>query len=128
MKKVLIVEDSYAYYSRYISDLEDLEGTVRMLLARGLTDAWRLFSENTDVDEIVMDACVHSQEPDTMPLVKRIREAGYSGHIIANSNSSRNNKVLLEVGCNIEFRGDKIEMVDQLLKLIDVVKPTRGRP
>ncbi len=127
MKKVLIVEDSHGYYSRYRSDLEDLTSEVQMLLAWKISQAWELFSQNSDLDVIIVDACMHSQEPDTMPLVKKIREAGYKGHIVANSNSSKNNKVLLEAGCNLEFAGDKTEMVDQLLKLIGVAKPTRGR-
>ena len=126
-KKVLIVEDSQGYYSRYKSDLEDWP-EVQMILATYTGQALRLFSQNTGVDAIIMDACLgNTDTPDTMPVVAKIREAGYKGPIVANSNSSTNNKLLLEAGCDKEFYGDKIEMVGQLATLLGLPKVTTRR-
>ena len=115
MKKVLIVEDEDCYIDRYT---DALTGKVVLLFADNVANAIRMFDENTDVAVVVMDACLSSGSmPNSMPVVKHIREAGYTGDIIANSSSF--NRTLKAVGCNLEcWDGSKSLIPKQLIELL----------
>ena len=119
MKKVLVVEDLEDLYSRVEKRLHE---KVSILWADSLEKAWSIFEGNPDIDLIVMDACVHGNKPDSMPLVARIKESGYGGPIIAWSSSSSGRQALLKAGATHEVdKGMGIqEIVDLVLVLLEL--------
>ncbi len=97
MKKILIVEDAPAHINLYISVISD---KASVLIANNVKEAVSMFDANLDVAAVVMDACLNSHGiPDTIEIIKHIRESGYKGDIVANS--SCYNEELRNAGCNI---------------------------
>ena len=64
-----------------------------------------------------MDACVPGDWPNTMPLVRKIRQT-FVGPIIANSSLLEYRKKLLEAGCDYEC--EKGEVAKKVLELIEL--------
>jgi hypothetical protein len=79
-----------------------------------------MFDENTDVVVVVMDACLgFNNEPNSIPVVKHIRETGYAGDIIANSSAF--NKTLMTAGCNLQcWNSDKLQIPAQIIELLSL--------
>lgn len=96
LPKVLIVEDEAAYQNAY---LETLKGWAEIIPVYGLQEAELLFEAHQDVSVIIMDDCLRSGVPNTLQLVKKIRESGYTGKIIATARDQEHNRLLLEAGC-----------------------------
>lgn len=94
--KVLIVEDVELYQKRYA---QMLKGKVELLQALDLKDGKRLFLENPDISLVVMDACISEDTPNSIPLVKKIRET-FTGPIIAASADPSYRKFLVDAGCS----------------------------
>ncbi len=114
-KKVLLVED----YPGWIKIIKGgLENEAEVLSAVTIREAENIFSENSDIAIIIMDACVPGDEPNTLPLVKKIRET-FKGPIIAISSSDSYRKQLVEAGCDYECEKKKIpSMVRHVLRTI----------
>lgn len=94
--KVLIVEDGKRHQQEYTKALKD---KVELLQAFDLEDGERTFRENPDISLVVMDACIASDEPDSMMLLKKIRET-FAGPIIAASADPNFRKFLVKEGCS----------------------------
>jgi CheY-like chemotaxis protein len=94
--KVLIIEDE-PYRQKWWK--EDLESKVEVLSALTIQQAEELFAGNPDVALIVMDACLSGRSPDTILLVKKIRQT-FSGPMIAASGNPEYRELLCEAGCD----------------------------
>lgn len=97
LPKILIVEDiekDVRHWER------KLDGKVEVIWASNLQDGEKLFNDNSDIVLIVMDACVPGDEPTTMPLIEKIRQAGFEKPIIAKSSIPSYRKKLLEAGAS----------------------------
>ena len=96
MKTVLVVEDNNQVFEM-INNYFD--GIINVLRAEDLDSGYKLFDENSNViDLIIMDACVPGIEPNSMPLIKKIINLGFTKPIIANSSNSDFNDILIEAG------------------------------
>lgn len=96
MKKVLLVEDMKIVHDGLKKMLGD---KISLLSAFTIEGAKKLFEENTDIDAIVIDACVPGEEINTIPLVREFRKE-YNGPMIAISTNGDYQKQLVEAGCN----------------------------
>jgi DNA-binding NarL/FixJ family response regulator len=114
MKKVLIVEDH-----RFLQEQwkEELSGKVEILSAFSISEAEEKFVENSDIDLIVMDACVPGNNPNTSPLVEKFR-ATFVGPMIATSSISGYRQQLMRAGCDYEC--PKEGVVKKLSELLDL--------
>lgn len=99
MPKVLVVED-FDYFFNMIN--RGLSSEIEVLRARTLKEGNNLFQNNPDVDLIIMGACVPGDEPNAMPLVKKIVDSGYKRPIIACSSISPFTKKLICAGATHE--------------------------
>jgi CheY-like chemotaxis protein len=114
LPKILIVEDKRRWQDIYA---KGLEGIGEPLPAYSLDEARELFSKHThDIRAIIMDGCLTSGTPDTPPLVREIRAAGFIGPIIAAS--ATHNKMLLESGCDHSAPFGDNESIPQLIKAL----------
>ncbi len=79
MKKLLLVEGNSKWAMRIKSGLA---GLAEITWVNNLYDAEDVFFES-DFDLVVLDACVDEPQPDSLPLLKNIKESGFKGPIIA---------------------------------------------
>lgn len=99
---VLIIEDDADIIKYFASVVEFLFGEqVQLTFATSLEEAYgvfdRLIRENLDL--IFVDACLRSQRPNSMPLIKYIIRS-FSGPIYAMSCNQHYVQPLLEAGCS----------------------------
>lgn len=102
MKKVLVVDDEpiAAQIVKAISG-RLLGGVLEVIGAQNLTDAELLFQEHApDLKCIMVDACLVGDTPDTEPFVRMVREAGYTGPMIAISRDEHYCDQLVAAGCS----------------------------
>jgi len=83
-----------------------------------LDDVNPIFEKVLQTNLIVMDACVCSRRPNSMPLIKRLREAGYKNPIIAASESDKCSDLLLEAGAS--HKAEKREVPKLVLQLLNI--------
>ncbi len=116
-KKVLVVEDSFSCFEEIQWGLKQ---RVDVLHAATIEDAYDLFEKNSDVDAIIMDACVPGSSPTTMWLVEDIVQSGYAGKIIAASSMREYNNLLMKHGAtHSSYKDFAAETVLKLLGLED---------
>ncbi|OHA66245.1 MAG: hypothetical protein A3D63_01230 [Candidatus Wildermuthbacteria bacterium RIFCSPHIGHO2_02_FULL_49_17] len=113
-KKVLVVEDDQ-YWSGIIR--RGLKGKVLVAQAFTTEEAEAVFQESPDLAVILMDACVPGDDPNTMWLVRKMRET-FTGPIIAISSNSDYRKELIQAGCDHE--AEKTEAAQKVLELVGV--------
>lgn len=94
--KVLIVEDGKQHQQEYTKALQD---KVELLQAFDFEDGERMFLENPDISLVVMDACIASDKPNSIRLLKKIRET-FAGPIIAASADPSFRNFLVKEGCS----------------------------
>ncbi len=116
MPKVLVVED-FDYFFKMIN--RELNGKVEMLRAKTLEEGDNLFQSNPDVDLIIMGACVPGDEPNTMPLIRKIVDSGYQWPIIASSGIPPFTKKLICAGATHEI--GKEGAAKLALKLLNLI-------
>ncbi len=104
MKKVLIVEDKLV---EQLLLKRELDGEIEIITAFSIEEAETKFAANPDVAAIVMDACVPGHDPNTGPLVKRLR-ALFAGPIIATSSVLSYRQQLVQAGCDFECGKDSV--------------------
>lgn len=99
-RTILVVEDSADWHRIYRRSFGNL-GTV--VIATTREEAERLFTEHRDsLALVIMDACLTEDGgPDTMLIVRKMRESGYTGIIIGASSIDEYNKLLMEAGCDV---------------------------
>ena len=104
MQKILIVEDGCSFQDMYERDLEGYH----LLQAYTLQQGRDLFRASADEIEIViLDGSLGNNEFGDV-LAKEIREAGYTGPMIATSSSSALNNQLFQSGCNYAARKEDV--------------------
>ena len=117
IKFALIVEDDKNWQGIYQRALE--EKGIEFLQATTLTEGEELYSSNSEkIQLIIMDGCLQSDYPNTMPLIKKIRET-FKGPMIAGSGSDSYLKELVAAGCNFKFDkagGSFREILDEVIK------------
>ena len=113
--KVLIVEDNEGWWKLWGHALHP---RVRGFVAESLEKAETMLPHLSDFALIVVDACVPGDDPNSMPLVRRIRAEGYRGPIIASSSVEKFRKLLLDAGCSHEVPKEEVpRLVVELLQV-----------
>lgn len=112
MKKILIVED---YPPQIVIFKRQMKSDFELLFATTHQEALKLFSENSDIELIVMDACLKGEEPDTILLVTHFRKT-FSKTIIATSSNIEYRQYLVSAGCDLEC--DKNEVAKIVSKIL----------
>lgn len=112
-KRVLIVEDNDVLQECWRDRLGD---KIEIVSALTIEEAEAQFDANPDFAAIAMDACVPGGEINTQPLVRKIRSSGFAGPMIAMSNESKFNDMLVEAGCN--HKSEKARMPKLLLEIL----------
>ena len=109
--KVLVVEDNEQWQAvfagRYGEQFELLQATT-------IEDGEELFFANPDIGIVVMDACVPGDDPNSIPLVRKISKT-FTGKMIASSGSSMFRQMLVDAGCNHQC--DKHILIDKFLEI-----------
>ena len=116
MPKVLLIEDSKFFSELIKLDLEN--GGVEVLLSMTLDGGYELFCKHSDIDLIMIDACVPGDRPNSMPLVQRIVAGGYNKPIIACSSMPKYSRELISVGAT--HMADKNEAATMALHLLNI--------
>jgi CheY-like chemotaxis protein len=95
---VLIVEDDSLLQETY-ADL--LGNHIQLYAAFTIEDALSYFDlhQHTLV-AIVVDACVPGNTPNTLPVVRHIRESGFAAPIMATSSNPDYREQLVAAGCS----------------------------
>ena len=115
-QEVLVIED---FCSCRFAIKMGLKDKVKVLEAATLEEGKRVFQKNPDVSLVIMDACVPGDEPNSMPLIKKILSAGYSKPIIAISGNPEYRKILLRAGATHE--AEKHKVAELALKLLNLM-------
>ena len=117
MPRVLIIEDKEEWQEKY---RRGLPSVVEIVGATNLKDAnvaiAQLATGIATFDAIVVDACLRGDDPDTLHLVERLRAIGFTGPIIAGSNSEYYNSVLMHAGCTHEAKSRNPQALDPRAK------------
>lgn len=100
--KILIIEDDpdVIHYLECVAEL--LFGAkVILYFATKLDEGFNQFNDLSleRLDMVFIDACLESQKPDTIPLVKYIAKL-FAGPIYAMSGNNHFNQKLILAGCN----------------------------
>lgn len=116
MKKVLVVEDRDVDFWKIE---KGFGGKVVIMRAETQSEARKFLQENSDIDLIVMDFRVPGgTTPNTILLVKEIKESGYNKPIIASSLMFYNRQQLIKAGATHETEKDEVaELALSLLGL-----------
>ncbi|MBI2454361.1 MAG: hypothetical protein HYV54_02220 [Parcubacteria group bacterium] len=94
--KVLVVEDNQRWQDTFARKFgQDFQ----LLQATTIEQGEELFLANPDIGIVVMDACVPGDDPNTMNLVKKIRET-FVGKMIASSSVKDYREILMAAGCS----------------------------
>ena len=98
MPKIFVVEDDSFFHDLW---QEQLKGFAELIFATNVNEAEERFSQNPDIDAIVMDGCLSNNGFDTGDLIVSFR-ARFSGPIIASSGSGKIRRIMVSRGCDYE--------------------------
>jgi len=113
--KILYVEDDDSVFNAI---KRQFDGRVELLRGATLEEGEKLFWENQmTLDLVIMDGCINSTAPNTMPLIRKIAKTGFKP-IIACSSHPCYNRFLIDAGCTDEI--EKSEIVDYTLNLFNI--------
>ncbi|MBM2817427.1 MAG: Response regulatory protein [Parcubacteria group bacterium] len=112
--KILIVEDDEMLqlaWKRLLLATTPLE----VIQAFSIEEAEKVFSENSDLSAIAVDACVPGTEINTMNMVLKFRKT-FTGPMIAISGRDKFNQILMSAGCNHETgKGKLVQKIKRIL-------------
>ena len=100
MMKVLVVEDSMSFQSKFAAALA---GKVELLEGKVLFN-----KHKGGLAVIAMDACVPGDSPNSLGLIRLIRAEGFKGPMIAISSLYEYRMQLIEAGCSHECSKDSL--------------------
>ena len=84
-------------------------GSLTLIEASTLDEAReRFFEHRESLAAIALDACLHGDEPDTLPLLAEMRASDFQGPIIACSSSPDYRQELMKAGCDFESSKEKL--------------------
>lgn len=114
LPKVLAIEDGQIIQEWWALKLR---GQVELIPATTIEEAYKLFDEHgRTLAAIAVDGRLHSETPNTPPLIQHILESGYQGPIIAISAGF--NDVLMQAGCTREATKRELpEVMEEILSL-----------
>ncbi|HLD07191.1 MAG TPA: hypothetical protein VJC16_06720 [Candidatus Nanoarchaeia archaeon] len=116
MHKVLIVEDDEEWQLLWEESLSD-QDEIQIIHAFSIPEAEEQFEQNPGISAVVMDACVPGDEPNTVPLVQKMRKS-FSGPMIAASSAKKCRDKLVAAGCS--HQADKCDIPQKLLQVLGI--------
>jgi len=119
--RIFIVEDNANLQCMFAAYIKSSE--IIIIPAKNLATGEELFHEyNGEFDFIAVDACLESKHPDSMELIKHFLAAGFTGEIIAISNSDEFNDELIKAGATRKVLKDHFVGV-----LVDFAKKYKNK-
>ena len=73
LKRILVVDDTDIYQASFFQKLMIIP-EVSIVFAASSVQFFEIWGKNKEFDLIYMDACLDSDELDTIPLINKIRE------------------------------------------------------
>lgn len=111
---IFIVEDNTDTVEAYI---EVLRGSAVVIAATTVPEAEAVIASGVPFAAVLMDGCLTGRDLETEPLVRSLRESGFTGPIIATSSRSEYQERLLAAGCDHAFdKGDAWRLALKLLR------------
>ena len=101
LKRVLIVDDSDCYLASFFEKLSVIT-EVSIIMVNSSEQFLKVWEVDQNFDLIYMDACLDSDELDTIPLINKIRETSNCPIVAATSMDTARKKMIL-AGCDYEF-------------------------
>ena len=99
-KTVLMVDDARPYCMQTHERVSGLDPEITFLMAHSIWEAEEVFEKHRNtLDLIVMDGKLDGTVEETCELVKKMRQSGFNGPMIAAS--SMYNHLLISAGCSI---------------------------
>ena len=116
IKKVLVIDDNIDIQETFFKVLKYLIKDVDVLQAFTIWEAKKFFTENLDIDLIIVDAQLSSEGiAETIELIKEFRKI-FKGPMIAASTNLELNKRLVKSGCN--YQTPKDDIINVLKKIL----------
>jgi len=112
--RILLVEDLDILAQVWI---QELKGIAEVVWADNKREAENQYIENPDFELIVMNCCVPGCVPNTMDLVKMIRQTGFTEPIIARSGAPAYCDALIAVGATHQAVGN--ELIPLIISLLN---------
>lgn len=120
-KTIVVFEDMRELYLQYTKIAE--EYGVECIICTNINEVTQDFLQRHFADEtplvVIVDGRIlgSSEEPNTIPIVRAIREIGYNGLMIAGSQNERFNRILMRAGCDeeLEIKSDGLRRVEKIL-------------
>jgi len=99
--KILVIDDDQAT-SKYFEGVT--KGKIKIISAYTISEGEKKFFEViNEIDFVAVDACIESNHPDSMDLIKKIVNSGFDRPIIAISSDDSFNNILLSAGATKKF-------------------------
>ena len=114
IKKVLIVDDDVEQHDRWRNALG---GKAVLLNAFSIEEAREKFEANSDIDAIVMDACVPGHSPNTLFLVREFKKT-FTRPMIAVSSDPDYLTILVNAGCT--HKSKKNELPHRIIEILSL--------
>lgn len=119
--KILVVDDEKGMQK--LLDYYWANMNVLALKAYTISEAERLFEENTDVSFIAIDGCVPGNRLNTIPLINFFRKS-YQGIIIAIAGNDNDRDKMINAGCDYEC--EKTELPNKVLEILKNKKENKN--
>ena len=116
---VLIVEDMPRFWHPLKSQLVRSGLFSKVRVAQNIPEAEYRFETLKPLTAVLMDACLSGDDPDTLDLIRKMRET-YGGIIIAMSRAPEYRRMQIDAGCSHE--SEKESAATCLLKLLSSSK------
>lgn len=117
-KLVLIIEDNERVSLAQKEYLESEHPGIEIMVADNIDRAkecLKIYGRGLSL--IILDACLQSSGPNSMPLIAESRKCGFEGPIIASSSSSFYAQPLIDAGAlPTEDKSDAVKKALELLK------------
>jgi len=118
-KLVLIIEDNERVSLAQKDYLESEHPSIEIMVADNIDSAkecLKIYGRGLSL--IILDACLQSDKPNSMPLIAESRKYGFSGPIIASSESTDYVQILVKAGAlPAEDKSDAVKIAVQLLTI-----------
>jgi hypothetical protein len=104
---IVVVEDQIENWRVHMRPW--LWNATQVRYANNLVGAEELFKRyKDDIALIAMDACIPGDKPNSMPFVRMVRAAGFTGPMVAMSSTYEGQQALVDAGCDYHCDKDKV--------------------
>jgi CheY-like chemotaxis protein len=114
--RILIVEDKREVTTLWRLGINDANPDAEVVIAHTIEEAREAYRADPNFDLISMDGCVPGNEHNTAGLIREIRRLGYTGPLVAASDSEAYRRQMMKEGCSDDV--PKGEMLAYFLRQV----------